>query len=608
MNFNNEIERNRLFTALRWSYDALEPFRNLVHGLVEEYAGSAYGQGTTRPRHEQLLNLMNQTVDAYTMSLVANRPRALVSSKRRNQRYFARHFETALNNLISEIQLEYTLRQAVLDAFFCMGIVKMHLAESVAVELEPDLWADPGTPFASNISIDNWCHDMAATKYSKIQFAGDWYRLPFEDLDSDIFDQKAVKQLELKPTSKWNYGDQQDRLDRIASGGETDRDELHPMIDLFDVWIPRDKTIYTFPIDPRNPFQSSTKPIAALPWDGPEFGPYRILSFNDVPENIVPSSPASHVSGMARIINNIMRKQARRAHGQRDIMTYTPSGAKDAEKIMGTPDQGTAAVAEGSEIQMVKLGGVDGNLQAFGLGLIQLYDRMAGNLTAMAGLGNQAPTLGQEEMIQESVSKKQVAMQYRVVDFAVSIIRDLGYMLWHDRAKVIPGTIVEPGLEDYEPTDATWTPGEREGEYDDYDLAIDVFSMPYQSPSKKFATMLSLLQNVFIPAAPMLMQQGGTINFQKVAETAANLLNAPELEEWIEFGSTPPMPEEQGGAGGMPGMDAMGGMPSSTTRNYVRKSVATGGSPQNRSTMEQQAWLGQQGSGGAAMQTVPVGG
>ena len=594
MNPYNETDVGRLFKAMGWSYKQLEPFRFLVHGFVEEYAGSAYGQpGVIRPRYEVIVNLMNQTVDAYTMVLVANRPRVSIVARRHSLRSFAQQFEVALNNLVCEIQLEYTLRRAVLDAFFCMGIVKMHLRESPQVRLESDLVINPASPFASNVSIDNWVHDMAATKYSSVQYAGDWYRIPFADLKQDIFDQAVVRELDLQPTSKWHFGKEDERLDRIAAGSQTDADELEPMIDVCDVWIPRDRMICTFPIDPRRPFSGATKAIAILPWDNPQYGPYPILSFNDVPENIVPSSPASHLSTMARIINNVARKQARRAHAQKENPVYTPAGAPDAEKINQAPDGKWVPCQDPSEITVVKTGGVDQPLQDYMLGLLQLYDRMAGNLSAMMGLGPQAPTLGQEEMIHGAVSKKEAAMQYRVTDFTITIVRQLGYMLWHDRSTTIPGLITPPGLEDYEPIDLTWTPETRDGNFSDYDLDIDVHSMPYQSPAKKFQTMLALVQNVFVPATPAIIQQGGRIDYQKIAEMAAELLNLPQLEEIIVFGGLPT--QEAGGQGESK-------MSPATSREYIRRSVASGGSPQGRSTVEQQAWLAQ---GGESAQATP---
>jgi hypothetical protein len=585
MNPNNEVDRRRLFKAMEWSFRALEPFRNLVHGLVQEYAGSSYGQsGTTRPKYEILINLMNQTVDTYTMSLVANRPRVSVIPRRNTPKYFAKRFEVALNNLIAEIRLEQTLRRAVMDAFFCMGIVKMHLKDSPQVQIEGDITINPAMPFVSNVSIDNWVQDMAAPNTESFQYAGEWYRIPYEDRNQDIFDQATIKQLDIKPSSKWCFKDQEGRLDQIITGTQTDPDELEPMVDLCDVWIPRDGMIYTFPINPLTPFSGGAKAIAGIPWDNPQYGPYPIRSFKDVPSNTVPASQAAHLSGMARIINNIARKQARKAQNQKEVITYTPSGAQDAERVVKASDQQSIAVQDQSEVKVTKLGGVDQPLQAYMLGMLQLHDRMAGNLSAMAGLGSQAPTLGQEEMIQGAVSKKEAAMQYRVTDFTVSIIRNLGYMLWNDQSTTIPGSITYPGLEDYEPTDATWTPAEREGGFSDYDVDIDVYSMPYQSPARKFQTMLDLVQGVFVPASAALAQQGGQVNYRKIAEKAAELLNEPDFTEIIQFNAAPPIDQT--------GMEPPG-MPANTSREYIRRSVSTGGTPQARSTVEQQAWLGQ---------------
>ena len=493
------------------------------------------------------------------------------------------------------------MQQSVLDAFFCIGIVKCHMADSVEVQVENDQWIDPGTPFASNIALDNWVHDMTATKYSKVQFAGDWYRIPFDELDSPIFDQAAVRNLDLKPTTKYQFGDQNERLDRIASGQETDRDELVPMIDMVDVWVPRDKMIYTFPINPQRPFADPQKAIAAFPPDDPHLGPYDLLTFNPVPENVLPSSPASHISGMARNINNIMRKQSRKSQGEKDIFFYTPAGKQDAERIQNASDQQRVQLEDPQQCGVMHIGGVSQTAQAYLHDMLAFYDRSAGNLSTMAGLGNQAPTLGQEQMIQGNVSKKEASMQYRIVSHTVRIVRRLGRMLWNDQNKTIPGQMTVPGLEHFPPLEANWEPGDREGDYEDYDLNIDIFSMPHQSPQQKFNTMLGLLQNVFLPAGEMLKSQGGSINFQKVAESAAKLLNAPELTEWIEFSGMPtPLPGEGDDDGG--GSDEFGKLGASTTRNYVRQSVSGGGSPQNQATMRQQAWLGMAGGEGGGGQ------
>jgi hypothetical protein len=180
-----------LRSASKKATGRLEPFRLLTRGLVEEYAGSGYGR-KGQPRHEIIINLMNQTVDAYTMALVANRPRVQLSTELPERQYFTKHFQVALNNLIEQIGLEFTLRQWVLDAFFCLGIVKVHMASSGYVQMAEDLWVDPGQPFASNVGIDNWVHDMSATKWEHVQFAGDSYRIPFDDLSHPMYFPEVV--------------------------------------------------------------------------------------------------------------------------------------------------------------------------------------------------------------------------------------------------------------------------------------------------------------------------------------------------------------------------------------------------------------------------------
>jgi hypothetical protein len=593
MNLDKEVDRNRLFRAMEWSYRQLEPWRNLVRGLVEEYAGSGYGADSAKVKHEILVNLMNQTVDAYTMSLVANRPRIIVTTKNDQLRPFAKQFEVATNNLIQEIELEFTLRQSVLNAFFCLGIIKVYMGNSAAVQLEEDLWMDPGTPYASSVSLDNWVHDMGVNQYSKIRYAGDWYRLPFSDLQNGAFDQSVVENL--APTSKHSYDSGDNRLDQISIGSDVDQDEVEPMIDLMDVWIPKERRIYTFPMEPARPFSGKFGPIAVMDWDGPEDGPYHLLSFNDVPENIMPTSPASHLSGLARLANSVLRKQSRQAKRQKDVYTYTPAGAEGAKKIQRTDDGQWVEVDDVKEIGVMKMGGVDSGNQAFFLSTVELYDRMAGNLKAMVGLGSQAATLGQEQLIHGAVSKKEAHMQYKVVEHTTSVIRDLGYLLWSDSAKVIPGKIQIPGAQGYA-VDATWTPGDREGDFYDYQLGIDVYSMPYQSPAQRAQTLNTLIGQIYAPLSQLLMQQGGTLDIRKITEIYSELLNIPELKEIVRFDAMPP-------AMGQPGQPPQPGQgqpqrgqsgpskPPATTRQYIRQNVPTGGTAQYRAQAEQQAWL-----------------
>lgn len=588
MDLFDEAQRERAFKSIETHFRTLLPFRELNRQLVEEYVGAAYGAPARGNRKDDYLNMMNQTVVAYTMALVANRPRVTVDSSNLARTQFAKHYQLAMNNFMQEINLEATMKQWVLDAFFSIGIIKAHRADSGEVRIHDDLWMDPGQPYASNCSLDNWIFDLGATKYHQVKFAGDMYRVPLADLGDSMYDQHLVK--DVAATSK--YGVEENRLDHISKGYEIDQDEIEPMVDLADVWFPREKKIFTFVVDNISQFRLKGAPIADMDDDEyPDTGPYHLLGFNNVPENIMYTSPASHLSMMHRLINNIMRKQARRARSQKLSHLYTPAGADAAKNIQRSSDDDWVACQDVKEVAEHMTGGVDQNAQAFLLGIMQFFDRQAGNLTAMLGLGAQAGTVGQEELIKGSVSNVEASMQYKVVDGGVRLIKNLGCMLYHDQAKTIPGKQEIEGAPGYE-VDSTWTPDYRDGKFEDYDLGIDMYSMPYTSPSQKLKTLIGTLKEIILPMMPLVQQQGGTLNLEKIVNDVSELTNMPQLRGWVQFG-TPPTDEPIGDSAGPSGK-----MPQNTSREYVRKNVPTGGTAQSRSTVEQQGWL----NGGSANQ------
>jgi len=589
MNPNDELHRQRLSRAVQSSYRGLEWLRNLVRGLVEGYAGSGYGK-PGRARHEIIINLMNQTVDAYTMALVANRPRVLATSSKPERAFFAKKKTLAINKLIEEIKLENVLKRWVLDGFFGMGVVKVHMADAGMVEMGPGFSVDPGKPWASNVGIDNFVYDLSATRWEHVQYAGDSYRIPFEDLKQPQYFADVVK--DLVPDSKQSLDGE--RLDQIVRGDAVDEDELEPMIDLCDIWVPRNGTIYTFPMTRRGQFTITNKPVAEMPWEGPEHGPYHLMGFNDVPENIVPTSMAAQLRGLFNLINNIMRKEAKNAMAQKTINTYTDAGVEDAQRLQRASNNEFVKVRDVKEIGQISTGGANAVNQAFLSGLLPMYDRMAGNLTAMLGLGAQAPTASQEQMIAGKVSGKEASMQYKVLDGASKLIRDLGWMLWNDKAKVIPGRIPIQGTDIT--VDGTWHPDDREGSFFDYDIQLDVFSMAYQSPAQRWNTISQFVTQIYAPLAQQFAAQGGQLNLSKFTALGAELLNTPQLAECIQFVNSLPQSDAE----------EEDGPPTATTRSYVRKSISGGATPQNQAVMDQDKWLNMASDQTGAMRGNPA--
>lgn len=570
--------QKRLFDAVERSYRALEPFRTMTRGLVEEYTGTGYGAKERKGKRETIVNLLHQAVDAYMMALAANQPRVLVMASKPELKPFARHFQVGINNMLTEIDIESTLRRWVMDAFFCVGIVKVHMASSGFVEIDRDLAADPGIPFASNVSLDNFVFDTSANKWTEVQYAGDLYRIPWDDLqDETIYNQDVAK--DIKATSKSEAHDD-DRLENIGLGYEMDRDEFMPMVDLIDLWIPRDGKIYTYPVHTRNgSITPYGEPVAEMEWTGPEFGPYKLLGFSDVPENVMPTSPASHLDALARIINNVYRKQARSARDFKEVTTYTGAGEKSARTFKRAEHGDLLNVNDTNEIGTLRSGGVDASQQQFMLGAMNDFDRMAGNLQALAGLGAQTDTAKQESLIHSSVSGRVAQMGMRVRKAVTSLVRDLAHLMWTDQFNIVQGQMPIDGLDGYS-VDATWRPDDREGKFIDYDLQIDVYSMSYRSPAERAGQIMSIVGQVYAPMAQMLSAQGGTLDFQALNNTLAELYDVPQLREIIKFQAMPTQ---------LPQGESEPGRPvGPTTREYVRRSVGASGRAGN--IMQQQAW------------------
>lgn len=579
MNPNSQLHRARLLKAIENSTRVLRPFREVRKKLVKDFVGSMYGSSGDSGRQDIIMNLMYQTAETYTMSLAANRPRVLVTAQHTDVTWFAHSFQLGINNLIKEIRLEDTLRKAVMDSFFSMGIVKVYTADAGLVELEgEDAWVDPGKPFAENISLDDFCYDTTAAEWRKSSFALNKYRISREKVLNDGAYNKNVAE-ELDVVSQypgWN-ADSGEVPIREMLKSETQEAGIEPMIDLMDVWLPKDNLVVTLPVG------KNTEPLRVVEWEGPENGPFHTLSLTcEVPDNIMPVSPAMNLKPLHDLINGLLRKQRRQAQRQKDIPFYQAGHQDDARRIEKASDGEWTRVDNPDSVNVMKMGGVDPQNQAFSHSMKDTYDRMAGNLQMMAGLGPQSDTLGQDKLIHGAVTKREANMQYRVVDFTSRICRDLGSLLWHDQVLEIPQDFETSGIK----VRADWNPEVREGDFIDYNFEIEPFSMMYKSPSERMQGISSFVTQIALPMEGMMQQYGGTIDIQELVEMYAELMDMPRLKQIVKFeepkedrpGPTPQQPAKA----------------SHTVRESVRRSVPTGGTAESRSNVMQQVLQGGQ--------------
>ena len=557
-----EERKQRLFAAVEHSYRELRQFRDLNRTLIEEFTGPSYTDNETHP--VKYINLMSQAVEGYTMLLVGSNPQVFSEVIDKRLAGFANHFSVAINNLLDEIEIRDTFREWVRNSFFGIGVLKIHMADSGELVAEDDILMDPGTPFASVVSIDDWVHDYSAKRWSECKFQGDMYRIPFDELQNGYFDEDAIK--DLQPSNQANA--RQDRVEDMTREGHSTAHEFEEMIDLIDIYVPRDGLIYTFAIDDRRLCTLKGDPIAIREWTGNETGPYKKLCLKPVPDNTMPVPPASEWVALDKLANNLMRKAARQAKRAKQILAYTPQGADGAARIRQASDGDMVEVQDVSEMQPVGIGGVDPAVNSFMLQSMELFDRMAGNLSAILGLGSSAESVGQEKLIHGATSRMEQSMQATVMYAANEVVRDIAQLLWVDKYKTIPGVMQLEGQPDFT-ADSTWTPDDREGVFSDYKIQLDVYSMTYQGPGERMMVINQLLQQMYAPLLPILQQQGGTIDMQELTNRYASMLNQPAINDIIRFQNPVQLPE----AGQQ--MDQPRKAPV-TNRTYTRRNVSAG--------------------------------
>lgn len=567
----NEERQQRLFNAVEVGYRELRHSRELNYEMVEEYAGPAYTDDSSHP--VKYCNLLSQAIEAYTMILVGNNPQVHCTAVDPDLKGFATHFNIAINTLMDEIEIGDTLREWVRNAFFSVGVIKVHMAESGELIAEDDILMDPGSPFASNVIIDDFVFDASARKWSECKFLGDMYRIPFDELQNGGYFPDAIEDLSAsKPLSE--TGERVEELGREDNVSNTEFDE---MIDLCDIYIPRDGLIYTYAVSDRNTCSLKGDPIAIDEYTGNETGPYKILAFQTVPAKCMPVPPVTQWAPLDRLANNLMRKAAAQAKRSKKIIAYSPQGHSDAQRLKTAGDGDLVKMMEPNEVVPMSVGGVDPGVNAFMLQVMELFDRMAGNLSSIMGLGASADSVGQEKLINGAVSRMEQSLQQIVNKASNGVISELGNLLFSDEFKRIPGEVSLPGFPDIT-SSADWEPDDREGVFNDYKVQLDVYSMNYMGPGERITVMNQLLQTMYAPLMPVLQQQGGMIDMKELTVKYADMLNQPILNDVIKFTQPEVDPMEQGGGGPQQGKPAV------TNRNYTRHNQSAGdnsGVPQN---------------------------
>lgn len=567
----------RLYRAIAWSRKKLEPFCSQHIERLKYLVGAHYGENGSEDN--QPMPLLEMLVSVYARNLASSTPQVLATTKHEQLRASAADLELAINHLIrDEINLADTLRRVAVDALLGVGIVKVGLTTRESSESELGYLHDPGQPFADCINIENLIVDMSANCWQDVHFIGDVYRVPLEDVvNNPDYNEETRSKLAERNDRQWNQS-KDNRSEQLQTGpdsGMARDEEFVPLVAIMDLWLPRYNLLVTLPADDMG---STTKPLRIVEWTGPEHGPYHILGFEEVPGNLLPLPPATLIEDLHDLTNRLFNKLGRQAERQKTVIGVAAGGDKDAERVKNSNDGELIPLMDPKNVAEYRFGGIDQANFGFVMQLRSLASLFGGNLDALGGLSAQSDTVGQDKLLVGNASQRVKDMQDRMVLFTKKLISDLAWYLWEDplinlpMVKRVPGTDIEIPF--------TYTPERREGDFFQYNISIEPYSLVAQTPTEKATQLVQFVTNVLPALMPIMQAQGQTINTEKFFKSLAKY-GLEDLNEMVQYLEGEMEPGDDGPT-----------MPTNTTRTYQRVSRSTSGTRASQDSVVAQAAFG----------------
>lgn len=534
----------KIHDCIEWANQQLEKTRAERREAVARFVGYHYGRNGAKKKSP--VNLLELAVTIYIRLLAARAPRCIVHTDVSSLRPFAADMEIALNQIPGEINLSSTLRRAVLEAIFSMGVVKVGIGatnENAKIGDEP---------FVSIVQADDYFFDMSARSWEEVQYEGNEYWM----------DAAQIKELYGVSLEEDEYhGDGPDGQRQARSITVDEHGAVYsPRVLLRDVYLVRENRLVTYAVQTRRVLRDA-------PWDGPEGSPYVRLCFSDVPGNLLPLPPAAVWRDLNDLANTLFCKLAKQAAAAKTVACFQ-GGTDEQVSRFARAEDGTAIRYDGATPEMVSAGGVNQQNLGFTISIWDRFNIIAGNLDSLGGLSPQADTAAQEKLISEASSARIRAMSDATVDFAKSIFRRLAWYCWTDPVRERTITRVYSRRFGGLSVTKQWTPETRDGDFLDYNFDIDVFSMQDDSPTTRVQKFLTAYERVILPMLPQLQEQGAQIDLRGVLDWVGKNSNLPELAEFVVFPDRPP--ESRPPAGGSPRPEYVSTKAPVTRRVYER--------------------------------------
>ena len=590
----------RIQRIVKDGFDRLKRFRRTraqgIRQFVGQYYRDVFGMECDEP-----LNMIFHVIRSLLPSIIMQNPENWVTTEFMEYKQYAYMLGLALDGVDQRIKFKNIVRRALVDSFFCMGIVKTGLASTDQLIEFGDIRVDPGQVYADNVDFDDYVLDPSCMVLEEAVFTGHRSRVPRQLLlDDDDCDHDMVIQL---PRSI--HPDSKKRASSLSQQNFSNQEiaELQDFVDVVEIWVPGADSVVTI----GDPSQIITdKYIKLQDFYGPKTGPYRYLSLTPpVPGNPLPVAPVSIWYDLHIMVNRLMKKQMERADNQKTILVVDPAAAdqgedmrdaRDSEVIFGNPDSAEMFSTKGAE---------DGTSTAIA-SLQTWFNYMSGNPDQVGGMRSDADTATQATILAGNANVGLEDTRSICYEFSADVNSDIAWFLHYDPLIDIP--MIARKRDNFTSNgfrigdQIRLTPAQRRGEHFDYAFKLKPKSMTVLDPNQMSQRIIAFATNVvpgLVAAAAQASQMGVPFNVQKAITSLADQLQIGDIvQEWFQdpdflmrlqlMNSMGPAPEGKAQTNGplnIQGIRQNGGFPGS--RNLSANPVNQGA--QDIASMSQRA-------------------
>ena len=534
----------KLNNSIELAEDYMKQFRDIRYALMCEYTGNMYSRRSDKngfnPSGKIPFNSIYQTVSIVVPNLVFREPKPLISTKNSMLRPEALSLSLVMEDVMCKIRFGQTMRKAVFDALFGAGIVKCGLAQQEQVEgfEDPDGTLHYyGQPFIDNVDLDDYIVDPTARNRETATFEGNRYRIPRDyAYDCGMFDKKALDNV-----NTWKnivYNNNKTRVSNITSINEAEGDEWFEWLELIDLWLPYENKVITVAGDLEANIQDILREVD---WEGPERGPYEVLGFNWIPENVMPMAPLSVILDLHTLLNKEARKAGRQADRAKQLVLFNEVHAEEAKDVQNSNDGEIIGVSDVNGYKQVEMGGVSDTLYKNMDWLRQAISQLSGNTDLLGGVQAPSETLGQDEILQNNANLRINDMRSQTFDFMRLNMEKIAYYVWEDPFSNYNLTKkIKGGVE----VETSFNAENKQGKFEDYNFEIEPYSTAPDSPQSKYRRTLQWLQTIVLPLAQSGQAQGLQIDVQRIVKETGALVNLDWADE-VFMTPAPVSPEQE---------------------------------------------------------------